>query len=405
MSKENENKDLAQETGKVEDVNIKIDASEFNEALSGFAETLKNLNKPKPEDIPGAPAIGDAAEEKKVKEAYSVRKAILQKGYPDEAGKLDGLELEMHQEAVKEARDSGRTVSGVGIPSLFTRATLQATVDAAGGYSVATELPGFIDTLKNNMATVQAGATLMTGLNGDVSIPKLSANSTAGWRTELGTSVQSDPTFTAVTMTPHRLTTYTVFSQQLLRQSSLDIEAIVRNNLFYSVANALETAALEGDGNSQVPQGILNASVNDATHGSSNPTLASWANIVNMEKMVAVDNALAARMAYVMKATAASKLKTTARDSVGGGYIWEGTLGGGTPVNGYPAYVTNCFTDDSIIFGNWTELMIGQWGGIDLIVNPYAGDIYATVRVVIAGYYDLAVKHAESFARIDDLKL
>ena len=101
----------------------------------------------------------------------------------------------------------------------------------------------------------------------------------------------------------------------------------------------------------------------------------------------------------------AAKLKTTARDSVGGGYIWEGTIGGGAPVNGYPAYVTNCFTDDTVLFGNFAELLIGQWGGLDFIVNPYAGDIYATIRVVIAGYYDLAVKHAESFARINDLKL
>jgi HK97 family phage major capsid protein/HK97 family phage prohead protease len=399
MEKEKE-KDLAPETSKVE---VKLDTSGLKEAIvEGMKEGQKQTQ---PEPLPGPPAPEVTEEEKKAIRTYSVRKAILQKAYPDESGNLDGLELEMHQQAAKEARDAGRALGGVGIPTMFTRATLQATVDAAGGYTVATELPGFIDTLKNNMASVKAGATLMTGLNGDISIPKLSANSTASWRTELGTSRQSDPTFTAVTMTPHRLTTYTVFSQQLLRQSSLDIEAIVRNNLFYSVANALETAAMEGDGNSQVPQGILNAGVNDATHGSSEPTLASWANIVNMEKMVAVDNALAAKMAYIMKATAAAKLKTTEKASSTGQFIYgQDPLLGGT-VNGYPAYVSNVFTDDTVIYGNWADLMIGQWGGIDLIVNPYAGDIYATVRVVIAGYYDIALKHAESFARIDDLKV
>jgi HK97 family phage major capsid protein len=396
MEKE-EKKDLAPEISKVE-VEVKLDEEKLGKAI---AENLPKAEVQEP--LPGAPAPEVTAEEAKSIKQYSVRKAILQKAYPDEAGKLDGLELEMHQEAVKEATRTNKALSGVGIPSMFTRATLQATVDAAGGYSVATELPGFIDTLKNNMATVKAGATLMTGLEGDVSIPKLSANSTATWRTELGTATQSDPTFTAVTMTPHRLTTYTVFSQQLLRQSSLDIEKIVRENLFYSVANALEAAAYEGDGTSQVPVGILNASVNDATHGSSSPTVANWPNIVNMESMVAVDNALAAKMAYIMKATAAGKLKTTEKASSTGQFIYgQDPLLGGT-VNGYPAHITNVFTDDTVLFGNWAELMIGQWGGLDLIVNPYAGDIYATVRVVIAGYYDLAVKHPESFARINDL--
>jgi len=191
---------------------------------------------------------------------------------------------------------------------------------------------------------------------------------------------------------------------QLLRQSTLDIDRLVADTLTYSIGNALETAGLEGSGTSQVPQGILNAGVNDATHGSSNPTLASWANIVNMEAMVSADNALNAKLAYIMKSSAAAKLKSTARDSVGGGYIWEGTLAG-APVNGYPAHITNVFTDDTIIFGNWKELIYGQWGGLDLLVNPYSLDTYAQVRVVIAGYFDVGLRHVESFSRIDDLKL
>ena len=255
------------------------------------------------------------------------------------------------------------------------------------------------------MATIQAGAVMMPGLVGDVSIPRQTSDSVATWRTEGGIATESDPVFDAVTLTPHRLTSYTVYSMQLLRQSTLDIDKIVADTLYYSIANALETAGLEGSGTSQVPAGILNAGVNDAAHGSSNPTVASWANIVNMEKMVAVDNALVAKMAYICKATAAAKLKTTTRDSTAGGYIWENDpLLKGT-IDGYPAFVTNVYTDDTIIFGDWTQLMYGQWGGLDLLVNPFSLDTYAQVRVVIAGYFDVALRHAESFARIDDLKL
>ena len=398
-------KDLP-ETSKVEEINVKIDATELTAAVTKFVDAVEKQTeaiKPPDPELPG-PIGGDlSAQDRKDLVRYSIARAILKQASKD---KLDGVELEMHQEAVRESKAAGRVISGLGVPSLFTRADLKATVDAAGGYTVATTLPGFIDTLKNNMATIKAGAVLMSGLVGDISIPKLSANSTATWRTEGGLAKQSDPTFTAVTMTPHRLTTFTEFTRQLLLQSSLDIEALVRNNLYYSIANALETAALEGSGTSQVPAGILNAGVNDATHGSTAPTLASFANLVNMEGMVAVDNALAAKMAYICKSSAAAKLKVTPRvastDSV---MIWQNDpLLGGT-INGYPAIVTNVFTDDTVIFGNWAELLFGQWGGMDLIVNPYSLDTYATIRVVIAGYYDVAVKHVESFARIDDLKV
>lgn len=370
------------------------------------ADKLAELKSktPKPEDIPGPPAPDLTDGEKENLKKYSLRKALLQKAYPDEEGNLDGIELEMHQEAQKEARESGHPLSGLGLPSVQLRAGLQTGASAAGGYLVQTDVIDFITALRNNMPSIRAGARLMTGLNGDVSIPVLSTDATAAWRSEIGTAGQADPAFSAVTMTPHRLTDYTTYSRQLLLQTSYDVENIVRNSLTYAVANALETAGMEGDGNSQVPQGILNASVNDATHGSTNPTVASWANIVNMETMCAVDNAIGGRMAYIMKTTAAGKLKRTARDSVGGGYIWEGVnADGGANVNGYPVYVSNVFTDDTVIFGNWTELLYGQWGAIDLLVNPYSLDTKAQIRVVIAGYFDVAVAHAASFARIDDL--
>lgn len=398
-------KDLPEES-KVEEVTVKIDASAVEEAVKkGIEDGFKEIA---PEALPGAPAPDLSEQDKKDLSRYSVRTAILKKAMQKEGnGKFDGIELEMHQEAEKEARESGRALVGLGIPSayLHKRADLQASVDAAGGYTVATDTTGFIESLKNSMSTIKAGAKMMAGLVGDVSIPRLTTDSVATWRTEGGVATESDPVFDSVTLTPHRLTSYTVYSMQLLKQSTLDIDQIVADTLYYSIANALETAGLEGSGTSQVPAGILNASdVNDATHGSSNPTVASWTNIVNMEKMIAVDNALAAKMAFIMKTTAAAKMKTTAKvsstDSI---HLWENDpLLGGT-VNGYPAYTTNVYTDDTVIFGDWSQLFYGQWGGLDLLVNPYSLDTYAQVRVVIAGYFDVGLRHGQSFARIDDL--
>ena len=404
---EDEKKNDLPEERKVEEVTVKIDASTVKDAVKeGIEEGFKNL--PTPEPLPGAPAPDISEQDKKDLSTYSYAKAILNKALSQNGeGKLDGIEGEMHQEAIRESRGTGREISGLGIPSMILnhRADLKATVDAQGGYTVATDTTGFIETLKNNMATMQAGAQMMAGLVGDVSIPRQATDSVATWRTEGGLAKQSDPTFEALTLTPHRLTTFTEYTMQLLRQSTLNIDKIVSDTLFYSIANALEAAALEGSGTSQVPAGILNASVNDATHGSTAPTLASWANIINMEKMVAVDNAMVAKMAFIVKATAAAKLKTTTRDSTAGGYIWENDpLLKGT-IDGYPAFVTNVFSDDTIIYGDWSQLLVGQWGGLDLLVNPYSLDTYATVRVVVAGYFDVGLRHLESFSRIDDLKL
>ncbi|KKL90347.1 hypothetical protein LCGC14_1905620, partial [marine sediment metagenome] len=243
--------------------------------------------------IPGPIGPEVSKKDKKDLDRYSVTRAIY-KQYEAVTGKgkLDGIELEMHQEAVKENDRAGIPTAGLGIPTMaHSRSDLKATVDASGGYTVATELPGFIDTLKNSMVTIKAGAKFMQGLEGDLSFPKASTNSTSTWRSEGGLATQSDPTFTAVTMSPNRLTTYTQYTAQLLRQTSIDIEKFVRENLYYSIANALETAVFTGSGSSNVPGGLFSLSINDGDHGS-NGTVLNWANVVQLESMIATDNAL-----------------------------------------------------------------------------------------------------------------
>ena len=217
-------------------------------------------------------------------------------------------------------------------------------------------------------------------------------------------------------MTPKRLTTHTEYTHQLLRQSSISVDQEVEDTLYYAIANALETAVFTGSGTSNQPTGLFASSINNGDHGS-NGTALNWANVVQLESMVATDNALAGRPAYITNATAAGKMKQTLKSTYQGGYLWEIdsrlTPMGGT-INGYPAYVTNVISNaltrgtgtglSALVFGNWNECMIGQWGAIDLIVNPYSLDTYGTVRVTIAGYYDLGFRHVASFAAIEGLE-
>lgn len=429
MSKEA--KDLAPES-KVE---IEVDTKGMEDKVVGsmtkvfdaLTEKLDEVSN-RVSQIPGPPPARESEEDKKTRKRYSYKDAILKIA----ANKpLDGVELEMHQEAIGENQRAG--VQGKSkaednrsfmVPSFIhsglsaeERATLQATVDAAGGYGVDTDMLGLIDTLRNKMIVMKAGAKLLSGLEGDIAIPRRATDSTAYWTSEGGTAIQSDPTYEQVTMEPHRLTAYTRFSRQFLRQSSFGAEAEVRDTLNYAQANELEQTAFDGAGSSNQPEGIFNnSSVNNADHGSNGTVMSDavgWGNIVNMEGMIATDNALAGKLAYITNASMGAYLKEQVKNANQGGFIWDSftPLGGQGMINGYPAYITNVLSNaltkgtgtglSPIIFGDWSQLILGQWGAQEFIVDPYTRAAYDEINVIVVGYFDYALRHPEAFATIE----
>jgi HK97 family phage major capsid protein len=406
--------------GTLESVKNPEESNEMKVTKEAIGEVVKLATALK-DFLPGdyGPVLGES--QKKDIKRYSIREALRKRvAKMTGEGQFDGVELEMHQEGVKEMQASKLETQGIAVPSIIfnpeKRGDLKATVDAAGGYTVATEMGGLISTLRNSMVVIAAGGDLQTGLVGDVAFPRRATDSTATWRSEGGISTQSDPTYEQLTMTPKRLTTHTEYTHQLLRQSSISVDREVEDTLYYSIANALETAVFTGSGTSNQPTGLFASAINNGDHGS-NGTVLNWGNVVQLESMVATDNALRGRPAYITNATAAGKMKQTLKSTYQGGFIWEIdsrlTPAGGT-INGYPAYVTNVISNaltrgtgtglSALVFGNWNECIIGQWGAIDLIVNPYSLDTYGTVRVTIAGYYDLGFRHVQSFAAIEGLE-
>ena len=406
---EDEKKDLP-ENSKV-DVNVTVDASEIKEAIiEGVTEALKT--KEPEEVLPGPAPVRESKEDKKTFDQYSLREAILKFGDPKQ--KWDGLYKEMHEEGVKSNKDAGITgdYEGFLVPSQ-ARATLQESVTAAGGATVSTDLFDLIGTLRNRMAIAQAGMTMFPGLVGNVSIPRRTSDPTAAWRSEGGLATQSDPAYESVTMEAHRLTAYTRFSRQFLRQSSIAVEAEVRDVLAYGMANELEQTAFDGAGTSHQPEGIwTNSSVNNADHGS-NGTVINWSNVVTLEGMVAADNALAGSLAYITNSTMGAYLKKLTKTDYQGGFIWENFTGlaNNGMVNGYPAYVTNVISNaltkgtgtglSSIVFGNWADLILGSWGATEYIVDPYTRFNYDEINVISVNYFDYALRHPQSFATIE----
>jgi len=231
-----------------------------------------------------------------------------------------------------------------------------------------------------------------------VKIPKKTAASSAGWiSSEGGASGESEPTVGQVTMSPKVLGAHTDITRLMMQQSSLDVEALVRNDLTASIALAIDLGALAGSGSSGQPTGVKNTSgINTPTDfAAANPT---FAEVVAMETAVAEDNALQGNLAYILPASMYGALKTTVKDSGSGQFVVapDGSM------NGYNAIVSNQVTAGDLYFGNFADLLIGMYGGLDIVVDPYTASSSGTVRIVALQTVDVAVRHAVSFAFNND---
>lgn len=362
---------------------------------------------------------GDSQE--KAKKEFRLLDAVRQAatGRP-----LEGLAAEMHQEGAKEAREMN--LSGVGgnitLPQWLVRGSgptekrdMLAETTTAGGYTVDTTLGGLIPILEPKLQVEEMGATVLRGLTSNIDFPRNDADAAAVWASEVATSTETSPTFDKISMAPERLTAFTDVSKQVMLQSSIDMENFVRRRLNFAVRKALDSAAINGSGSSNQPTGILNYSgVNDITIGTDGGVL-TWALVVQFETETATDNADMGRLGYLFTPGVAGLLKTTKRDTAGNGFIWEGPNGSGS-VNGYRALTTtqmpSTLTKGSssgvchaAIFGNWEELIIGQWGGVDLLINPYTKGKEATVEVIVNSWWDIEIRHAVSFCICNEITL
>jgi HK97 family phage major capsid protein len=327
------------------------------------------------------------------------------------------FEFEVSEAAAKK---EGRTSRGLLIPVdvLYGKrdlTTSTASGTAKAGNLVATDLlsASFIDVLRNKMVLNTLGAQFLTGLNGNVAIPRKTSASSAYWVAENVAPTESSnaPAFDQVTMSPKTLGAYVDISRRLMLQSSLDIENLVRNDLATSIAVAMDGAAVAGSGSNK-PTGVLNTSgIGSVTLGT-NGGAPTWAMVVNLVREVEIDNALTGSAAFLTNGQVKAKLSTTARQSSGveGNFILGPDMAN---LYGYPIYVSQQMPSNlskgtgsnlsAMIFGVWSDLLIGQWSGIDLLVDQYSGSNAGTVRIVAFHDCDFAVRHPESFAECNEI--
>jgi len=319
-----------------------------------------------------------------------------------------GFEREMSDEMASKL---GKRAQGFYIPTDVLMRDLNVTTTTAGGHTVATDLlsGSFIDMLRNKMATVGLGATMMNDLVGNIAIPRQTGGATSYWVAESGAITESQAAFDQVSMSPKTVGSMSDISRKMLLQSSMDVESFVRNDLATSLALAIDSAAINGSGSSNQPTGVLNTSGIGSVVGGTNGAAPDWADIVDLESAVAIDNADMGALGFLTNAATRGKLLQTEKASGTAQYVWSDS----NTLRGYNAAVSNQVPSNgtkgtgtalsSMVFGNWNDLIIGTWGGIDINVDTSTGSASGTVRVVALQDVDIAVRHAESFAAMTDI--
>lgn len=265
-----------------------------------------------------------------------------------------------------------------------------------GGFLVETENVGFIEMLRNRSVAFRMGARRLSGLNGSVTVPRQSAAATAVWlANEASTATESQQTFVQMALSPKTVGAYTEISRQLLLQSSPGAEGIVTDDLAQQVAIAADLAALEGTGAGGQPTGISITAGIGAVTGTS---LAS-AGVLEFQTDVATANVTPLRGGYVTTPAVAALLMIRPElPSTGTERLWKGNIWDGQLFN-FPAMTSNQLTAATMIFGDWQELVIGEWGVLEVEVNPYANFQAGIVGVRAMYSLDIGVRRPFAFSR------
>ncbi len=350
---------------------------------------------------------GDLGMDDKEVRRYNVLKALNAMANPTDrrAQEAAAFEIECSEEAAKQR---GKEARGLIMPADVCRRDLTVGTASAGGHTVATDYRSLIEKLDNTSIALQRG-TALRDLDGPVSFPRQTGGATAYWVAESGAGTESAATFDQVTLNPKTVTGYSDLSRKLLIQSSVDIQAFVESDIAKRIALALDLAAINGSGVANQPLGILNTTGVGTFGGDTNGIAPTWAHMVDGWTAVAQDNAFIGDMAWLTNSKVVGKLRKTAINATyGDKMIYEGESLMEVQMlvsNNVPSNLTKGSGSSlsAMILGNWADLLVGLWSGVDLLVDPYTGSTTGTVRVSIFQDADVALRHAESFAIFNDM--
>jgi HK97 family phage major capsid protein len=285
------------------------------------------------------------------------------------------------------------------------------TTAGVGGIPTILDTGRFIDSLKAMPVVARMGATFLTDLVGALAIPRLSSNIQTYIVGESTAPTQSNPTLDQVTLAAKTLGAYTLITRRMRHQTSLDVENMVRRNMLWFMALGIDNQGLNGTGSGGQATGLLNNTNIATTAIGTNGGDISWGNLVGVESAINDANAMAENMGYLTSQLGRGKMKTLTKitGSQYSGFLWDA----GNEVNGYKAMASTLMPKTltkgtgtnltAVLFGNWASMIIGLWGGIDIIVDPYSNSTAGDLKVTMLQDLDVNVQHPESFNKVVDM--
>lgn len=306
---------------------------------------------------------------------------------------LDDVAKEVVAKGVQEMRKSGLAVAGsIQLPVMETeneemRANgVLAQTAGAGMENIATEKLDILEPLRANMVMSQAGATYLTGLVGNISIPAYTGSNVA-WAGEVAAAANGAGDWSEIKLQPHRLTAYVDVSKEFLLQDSNDAEAMLRRDIIAAIGNKLEATILGADaGTDEKPAGLFD-SVTAMT------TAVKFADIVDAEAELDAANVSNA-YTYILSPKAKAALRTLSKDAGSGRFVLEDG-----EIEGSKALVSSNVVAKGMVVGDFTDYVIAQWGAIDLVVDNYTKATEGKVRLVVNAYFDAKPRRATSFVK------
>ncbi|MDR3414211.1 MAG: phage major capsid protein [Formivibrio sp.] len=331
-----------------------------------------------------------------------------------------GFELEVSNDIGKRM---GKQTGGFFMPTdlpFAMRAPLSAGAAATGGVMVATNLlsGAFIELLRNKARVLQLGATVLSGLVGNVDIPRQIGASTAYWVGDADSLTESEPTFDKLSLAYKTIGAKGVIYRTMLAQSTPDAEMLLRADLLAIIALGIDAAALYGAGSGAVPRGIANTSGIGSVIGGTNGAAITIDNLIDMETAALSANVDETNLAYLANAKTVGALKKLKSST--GQYLWTNNPGGqrsATPgeINGYQVARSNQVRSNltkgtasgicsELFFGDFSQVVMGEWGVLEILPNALAEPYYSQGAVQLRALQslDIGLRHPQAFTVMSD---
>lgn len=288
---------------------------------------------------------------------------------------------EEYRNYIKEGENEMRTAGLAYSGQIQLRGEILAGTSTQGQEAVAEDKMNILTAIKNNLVLTEAGATFMTGLVGNVSIPVYDGSNCA-WADETAEATDGAGNFTEVELTPKRLTAFVDISKQMLNQASDDVEAMLRQDLVNAISQKLESTVLgDGSGSANTPSGLASGSVVAEAN--------TFAKVLEIEEGFEGKNY--GNKVWLVSPRAKSTLKAKDKGTDTGNFlIQNGEL------DGYKVICSANIPASHFYFGDFSDLVIGQWGAIDITVDPYSQASKGKIRIVVNAYFDAKLRRESS---------